>query len=76
MVFNDGSATHYGRGQALRHWMNYARVTDYISAACVVFRRAAFHELGGFDVEVSCWLLGCTAGCWWRWLLAGCVLLC
>lgn len=53
IVFNDASAANYGRGQALNHWLNYLRMVDYISAACVVFRKELFVQLGGFDVRVS-----------------------
>eukprot|EP00887_Chlorella_sp_A99_P006816 scaffold2.g6816.t1 len=51
LVFNDASAANYGRGQTLNHWLNYLRVTDYISAACVVFRKSLFQKLGGFDTR-------------------------
>ncbi len=50
IVWNDGSAWNYGRGQnpALPEF-NYVRETDYCSGASIMVPRALFTQLGGFD---------------------------
>lgn len=53
LVYNDASAANYGRGMTSGHDLGYLREVDYISAACVVMRRALFWKLGGFDARVS-----------------------
>lgn len=68
-MFHDASAANYGRGQTLNHWLNYLRVVDYISAACVVFRKELFLQLGGLDsrvclVERVCMLLSSSRPRW------------
>ncbi|GAB4814786.1 hypothetical protein N2152v2_001832 [Parachlorella kessleri] len=51
LVFDDAQAANHGRGKALTHRMYYLRQVDYISAACVAFRKALFQRLGGFDSQ-------------------------
>ena len=51
MIFRDGSAAHFGRGDheldALLY--NFVRPADYCSAALFATPRALFAKLGGFD---------------------------
>lgn len=50
IVWRDASAWNYGRGDdPARPEYNYRREADYCSAACLMVRRAAFRESGGFD---------------------------
>ena len=51
MLFRDGSAAHFGRGDhALAAPLyNFVRPADYCSAALLATPRALFTELGGFD---------------------------
>ncbi len=50
IVWNDGSATNYGRGlHPEAPSVSYAREVDYCSAACLLVNRALFEELGEFD---------------------------
>lgn len=51
MIFRDGSAAHFGRGDhALDAPLyNFVRPVDYCSAALFVTPRALFEKLGGFD---------------------------
>jgi hypothetical protein len=52
IVFAGAEAANHGRGKALTHRMYYLREVDYISAACIAFRKAVFQKLGGFDSQV------------------------
>jgi GT2 family glycosyltransferase/glycosyltransferase involved in cell wall biosynthesis len=50
IVWNDGSAWNFGRGQdPTRAVFNYAREVDYCSGACILIARSLFQELGRFD---------------------------
>ncbi|SDX63495.1 glycosyltransferase [Marinobacter mobilis] len=50
IVWQDGSGWNYGRGQSPElPEFNYVRETDYISGACILFAKAVWDELGGFD---------------------------
>ena len=55
LVFSDGSAANYLRGTYAKDALPelYRRPTDYISAACVLFRRATYIEEGGFDPKLA-----------------------
>jgi GT2 family glycosyltransferase len=51
MVFADGSAAHFGRGDcdlAAPHY-NFIREVDYCSGALLATRRTLFEQIGGFD---------------------------
>lgn len=50
IIWNDASGWNYGRGQnpSLPEY-NYVKEVDYISGACVMFRKTIWMELGGFD---------------------------
>lgn len=54
IIWNDASGWNYGRGQnpGLAEF-NYLRETDYISGACIMFRKNVWEKLGGFD-EAFC----------------------
>jgi O-antigen biosynthesis protein len=50
IVWDDGSAWNYGRGQdPARPEFNYVREADYCSAAAVLVPRHVWETLGGFD---------------------------
>jgi len=51
LVFRDGSAMNFGRGDRDidRPLFNYVREVDYCSGALLATPRRLFHELGGFD---------------------------
>ena len=50
IVFSDGSAMNYGRGEDPRRpEFNYVRDTDYCSGAAIMLPLALWRELGGFD---------------------------
>ena len=50
IVFSDGSALNYGRGEDPRKpEFNYVRDADYCSGAAIMLPRALWRELGGFD---------------------------
>jgi GT2 family glycosyltransferase len=53
IVFRDGSAAHFGRGEAdaTVPSFNCVREVDYCSAALLATPRSLFLELGGFDEE-------------------------
>jgi GT2 family glycosyltransferase len=53
VVFSDGSAMNFGRGQAELEapLFNFVREVDYCSAALLATPRALFEELGGFALE-------------------------
>ena len=50
IVFSDGSAMNYGRGEDPRRpEFNYVRDADYCSGAAIMLSLALWRELGGFD---------------------------
>ena len=50
IVWRDGSASNYGRGQDPRRpEFNYRREVDYCSGACIMMPTKLWHQLGGFD---------------------------
>jgi O-antigen biosynthesis protein len=50
MVWNDGSARNYGRGDDPdKPEYNYVREVDYCPGASALVRRGLFEEVGGFD---------------------------
>jgi GT2 family glycosyltransferase len=50
IVWQDGSAWNYGRGQnPTSPAFDYLRETDYCSGACIMIEAALWHRLGGFD---------------------------
>ncbi|MEO8100985.1 MAG: glycosyltransferase [Betaproteobacteria bacterium] len=50
IVWRDGSASNYGRGQDPRRpEFNYRREVDYCSGACIMMRSTLWQQLGGFD---------------------------
>ncbi|MGI8864566.1 MAG: glycosyltransferase [Solirubrobacteraceae bacterium] len=50
IIWNDGTGANYGRGQdPTRCQFEYRRDVDYGSAAALLVRRDAWHEIGGFD---------------------------
>ena len=50
IVFSDGSAMNYGRGEDPRRpEFNYVRDADYCSGAAIMLPLALWRELGGFD---------------------------
>jgi GT2 family glycosyltransferase len=54
LIFRDGSAMNYGRGDAPDHpAYNMLRDVDYCSAACVMVRTELFRRLSGFDPRYS-----------------------
>lgn len=72
MVFEDASAANYGRGGPPFHELSHLREVDYVSAACVVFRRALFAQLGGFDLRVRSRMLKVNVCCYSSVLPACC----
>lgn len=55
LVFRDGEAAVYGKGSPHPDAPAFSvrRAPDYASGACLVLRRAAFEEVGGFDHRYS-----------------------
>lgn len=51
VIFSDGSAANFGRGDRDLDapLYNYVRAVDYSSGACLATKRSLFLELGGFD---------------------------
>ena len=55
VIFNDGSAANFGRGERDLEapWINYVRSVDYCSGALLATRRSLFADLGGFDMRYA-----------------------
>lgn len=54
IVWRDGSAWNYGRGQDPRlPEFNYLKEADYISGASIALRATTWQDLGGFDPHYS-----------------------
>ncbi len=55
IVFADGSACHFGRGEAnaMKHLFDYVRQVDYVSGALLATPRKLFADLGGFDPDFA-----------------------
>ena len=54
IVWRDGSAWNYGRGQDPRlPEFNYMKEADYISGASIAMRASLWRDLGGFDSHYS-----------------------
>jgi GT2 family glycosyltransferase len=55
IVFNDGSAANFGRGEKALDapLYNYVREVDYCSGALLATPRELFNQLGGFDARYS-----------------------
>ena len=50
IIFDDASGWNYGRfDQYDKPEYNFSREVDYISGACLVYRKALWDEIGGFD---------------------------
>jgi len=50
IVFSDASGWNYGRlDNPSKPEYNFSRDVDYISGACLVFRKALWNQIGGFD---------------------------
>jgi len=48
IIFSDGSAYNYGKHLfATSHDYSYSRDVDYVTGACIIFRREALDALGG-----------------------------
>ena len=55
IVFADGSACHFGRGEAnaMKQLFDYVRQVDYVSGALLATPRKLFADLGGFDPDFA-----------------------
>jgi len=55
IIFADGSACHFGRGDAnaMKPLFDYVRQVDYVSGALLATPRNLFADLGGFDPEFA-----------------------
>ena len=52
LVWQDGSAWNFGRGQDARHpRFSYAREVDYVSGASIAVPAQLWNDLGGFDAD-------------------------
>jgi GT2 family glycosyltransferase len=50
IIWNDASGWNFGRGKSANlPELNYLREVDYISGACIMFRRCDWDQIGGFD---------------------------
>lgn len=51
IVFEDGTATHYGRGDGFwnAHDVSYLKEVDYISGASIMLKKSLWKRVGGFD---------------------------
>lgn len=49
ILFTDGSKVRVGHGKPLPTTLSYARTVDYLSPACMIFRRQLFLSIKGFD---------------------------
>jgi len=55
IIFADGSACHFGRGEAnaMKPLFDYVRQVDYVSGALLATPRKLFADLGGFDPDFA-----------------------
>ena len=53
LIFNDAGAANYARGREPYHEIYFMRKADYISAACVMFKKDTYKLIGGFDPQAS-----------------------